>query len=332
MKNKKIRNGNLSYRHGKIYRKRRGYALRFHPGAFLFLMAMVFLLGGTASYFFLQRQTGRMEYGVSGIAAQAGFASEASIEGIPDMVQNTYGGSGAGLGGAGGFTLSDEKISDIQSSEAWKNIFENEYKYPPDLIKALKRNPEILDFASGYLTTPARATGGITKEEALEECPLFLQWDERWGYASYGSSNIGISGCGPTCLSMVLYSLTRDKSLTPDELAKEAMDGGYYVSGVGTAWSFMKEMASNYNVFVIEGDVWEEDIMKTYLNDGRLLICAMGPGDFTDNGHFIVIRGYSNGKFLVNDPFSITNSKRKWDYETIAGQCRQMWAFELIKK
>ena len=62
------------------------------------------------------------------------------------------------------------------------------------------------------------------------------------------------------------------------------------------------------------------------------MICAMGPGDFTDNGHFIVIKGYSDGKFLVNDPFSTANSSKKWDYETIADQCRHIWAFELIQK
>ena len=45
--------------------------------------------------------------------------------------------------------------------------------------------------------------------------PLFLQWDPRWGYTEYGEDSfLGLSGCGPTCLSMVLYYLTGDKSLT----------------------------------------------------------------------------------------------------------------------
>ena len=94
----------------------------------------------------------------------------------------------------------------------------------------------------------------------------------------------------------------------------------------------MEEVAEENNLFVIQDDMWEEDVMETYLKDGKLLICAMGPGDFTDNGHFIVIKGYSDGKFLVNDPFSTANSSKKWDYETIADQCRHIWAFELIQK
>ena len=37
----------------------------------------------------------------------------------------------------------------------------------------------------------------------------------------------------------------------------------------------------------------------------------MGPGDFTNSGHFIVIYDYSRKKFSVNDPFSYTNSSKK---------------------
>lgn len=323
MRTKKIQNGNLSYRHGKRHRKRHGYAFLIHPAVFFILIIAAFMLGMAASYIRFEYLSERNEFSAGSAAAQPGFSSEASMEHIPEIAEDIDGGSGAGLGGSG---------DSIESSEALEEILRYEYKYPPDLINGLKRNPEILDFAAGYLTTPARATGGITKEEAEEEFPLFLQWDKRWGYASYGGSNIGISGCGPTCLSMVLYSLTRDKSFTPDALAKKAMEGGYYVSGVGTAWSFMEEVAEENNLFVIQDDMWEEDVMETYLKDGKLLICAMGPGDFTDNGHFIVIKGYSDGKFLVNDPFSTANSSKKWDYETIADQCRHIWAFELIQK
>ena len=35
------------------------------------------------------------------------------------------------------------------------------------------------------------------------EIPLFLQWDERWGYRSYGGDFLAVTGCGPTALSMV---------------------------------------------------------------------------------------------------------------------------------
>lgn len=76
------------------------------------------------------------------------------------------------------------------------------------------------------------AAGSITSQENTESCMLFLQWDKRWGYVPYGQSNIGISECGPACLSMVLYGLTRDKNLTPDALAGQAMNGGSILKGL----------------------------------------------------------------------------------------------------
>ena len=100
------------------------------------------------------------------------------------------------------------------------------------LLDALRRNPEIADFVAAYPDTEQKAFGGIRESELPEKVPLFIQWDKRWGYVPYGQSNVGISGCGPTCLSMVLYSLTGDKNLTPD-MAGAAGYGGRLLCGRG---------------------------------------------------------------------------------------------------
>ena len=49
--------------------------------------------------------------------------------------------------------------------------------------------------------------------------PLLMQWDERWGYESYGSGLIGWTGCGPTCLSMAAVGLTGDTGWNPAKVA-----------------------------------------------------------------------------------------------------------------
>ena len=56
--------------------------------------------------------------------------------------------------------------------------------------------------------------------------------------------------------------------------------------------------------------------------------CARhGDGDFTDGGHFIVITGYKDGQFSVNDPYSVINTQKKWDYNRLAPQISGLWAF-----
>lgn len=62
------------------------------------------------------------------------------------------------------------------------------------------------------------------------------------------------------------------------------------------------------------------------LEDGALIICIMGPGNFTTGGHFILLTGYENGAFTVNDCNSITRSSRTWTYEELCGEIWNLWA------
>ena len=99
-------------------------------------------------------------------------------------------------------------------------ILENRYIYPDKLLEALANNPEMTDFVMGYEENAGRVEGTLTQDEMEQDFPLFLQWDPRWGYGDYGDgSNIGLAGCGPTCLSMALFFLTVVEILTPDRLA-----------------------------------------------------------------------------------------------------------------
>lgn len=204
--------------------------------------------------------------------------------------------------------------------------------YPEELQEALEKNPELEEFARGYekaMKSGAREDTSdceLTDEELKAEHPLFLQWDKRWGYRAYGNGVIGLSGCGPTCMSMVVYYLTGNKSITPDKTARYANQMGYYVEGSGTAWSFMTEGAANYGLQAEELSL-DEQVMKKRLDNKAVLICAMGPGDFTGSGHFIVIYGYDEEGFLISDPNSVIRSGEHWTYDELFYQIRNLWAY-----
>lgn len=207
-------------------------------------------------------------------------------------------------------------------------VWQNSGLYPEQLLEALANNPEMADFAEGYLEAEHVAAGGLTASETKEKYPLFLQWDPRWGYASYGDNScIGLSGCGPTCLSMALYYLTGDESLTPDVIGDYSMQNGYYMPGTGTLWALLEDVAPQYGVKVSqpEASEWE---MKAALDQGNVLICSMGPGDFTAGGHFIVIYGYDQDGFLVNDPNCVARSRQSWTYDQLDRQMKHLWVFE----
>lgn len=220
-----------------------------------------------------------------------------------------------------------QKLEQLGKSDPTiQKIYKNSSDYPEIMLTALANNPEMADFVAGYPDNDGSVTGGINEQEKGQSFPLFLQWDSRWGYQNYGGDNIGLSGCGPTCLSMVMYYLTRDESFTPDRIAGYSMEHGYYVEGTGTAWALLTDFPSLYGVKVTELGAAEETL-KAELDDGSILICAMRKGDFTLSGHFIVIYGYEDGKFLVNDPNCAARS-RGWSFEQISSQIKNIWAYK----
>lgn len=211
----------------------------------------------------------------------------------------------------------------------FQTIYDHMDQYPEALLNNLCCNPNMLDFALGYQENYDTTSGTLEASE-LDGIPLFIQWDKRWGYDAYGNDVIGLSGCGPTCLSMIVIGLTKNQEATPDKLADYATEHGYYEQNSGTEWSFMDEVAAVYGVqgYYI---YLSKDNMQEELSQGHPLVCAMRSGDFTSQGHFIVIAGMEGDKFLVHDPNSIERSQQLWDYDTLQYQISAIWAFKVAQ-
>ena len=203
-----------------------------------------------------------------------------------------------------------------------KGIFYAEY--PQSLIDLLERNPETEDFVLNY---PFRQEQEIdlTEYDRTAGVPLMLQWDPRWGYLSYGSDVVGITGCGPMCLAMAGFYVTGDETFRPDRVVNFALENGYYVEGYGSSWTLISEGGGKLGLQVTELPLVKEKIFSL-LESGSPIVCAMGKGDFTSTGHFIVLVGTENGLLRVNDPNSRVHSERLWSFEELESQFRNLWA------
>lgn len=208
----------------------------------------------------------------------------------------------------------------------YQEIYDHYDEYPESLMLALSNNSEMLDFVKGYLGAEHVANGGLTRAECKADIPLLIQWDKRWGYAPYGNSDVAISGCAPTCLSMVVVGLTGNTDITPAAVAEYAEEAGYYQEGTGTSWSLMTEGCEHYGIHGQELSLDRNVIMK-HLDAGEPIICSMRPGNFTTAGHFIVLVKEVDGEIMVNDPNSKSRSKILWDYDTLEGQIKNLWGF-----
>lgn len=200
--------------------------------------------------------------------------------------------------------------------------------YPESLVAFMKKYPEATEFVLDYPKYKnVHNEIDITGEVKKGELPLFLQWDVRWGYEQYGSDFLAVTGCGPTCLSMVQCALTGEKKWNPYEVAKMAEREGYYVKGQGSSWELMGAGAQSLGLQVCDVALSAESITDT-LRSGMPIICSVGPGDFTDAGHFIVLAGVeADGSIKIHDPNSKKNSGKSWDIERILPQIKGMWAY-----
>lgn len=199
--------------------------------------------------------------------------------------------------------------------------------YPQDLIDLYERNPETKDFVYEYpLKKDKDYKIDLSKYKKTDSVPLFMQWDQRWGYKKYSGNVIGLTGCGPTCLSMVTVYLSKDTSKNPAWMADFATDHGYASEGNGSAWALFSEGGEELGFDVTEIPLDQQRILDN-LEAGNPIVASMGPGDFTTNGHFVVFSGCEDGKIRVNDPNSKKNSEKLWDYDRISGQIKQLWVF-----
>ena len=196
---------------------------------------------------------------------------------------------------------------------------------PDALVQLYARNPDARDFVRDYPQkkdlTPAIDLSNLAGSKTV---PLLLQWDERWGYREYNESIIGLAGCGPTCLSMVTIYLTGDTSKDPLWMCRFAERNQFNVPGSGSKWALISEGGRMLGLDVTQISLDKDRIYRN-LDVGNPIIVVVGPGDFTTDGHFLVLTGHSGDKVALNDPNSPTNSAKSWDYDTLAGQIQALW-------
>lgn len=222
--------------------------------------------------------------------------------------------------------LSETETRHVKAERLQKKIeTAGQREYPEELKELLEQNEEAYDFVKDYPNRDAYKGKDIDISGDCKEgsVPLLMQWDKRWGYDLYGDAMIGIAGCGPTCMTMAYVYHTGDTQMNPRSMAEFAQENGFHTAD-GTSWDFWTLGASALGLY---GEVisLSENAMKGVLDAGGVIVCSMAPGDFTTTGHFILLRGYDENGFFVNDPNREKNSGKQWDYDTLASQIKNLW-------
>ena len=158
--------------------------------------------------------------------------------------------------------------------------------------------------------------------------PYLYQTDKRWAYRPYTEGGtIGDSGCGPTSLNMVYVYFTGDTAKDPADFCAWTELNGFIDTNL-TSWLLMSEGAARWGLRSIELPA-DASAVTEQLQAGHPVICTVGPGDFTDKGHFLVLSSIDDaGQVWIHDPNSEQNSQKGWDLDRVLRQCRNLWAYD----
>lgn len=161
--------------------------------------------------------------------------------------------------------------------------------------------------------------GDIRFSDGAAQVVYYNQLDKRYAHKPYGTDDIGTYGCGPTCMAMVVSSLTNE-TVDPVEMAHWAYENGYWCSRSGSYHSLIPGAAKAWGLPVQGCGKTEGQRIVDALSQGKLVVAIMLKGHFTSSGHFIVLRGVENGKILVADPANYTRSQQAWDLSIILNE------------
>ena len=193
-----------------------------------------------------------------------------------------------------------------------------------------KSQEEILQYSAIENYSKLKYTHN-TINQGGRDIVYFNQKDKPWNNMLYGFlKTIGISGCGPTSMAIVISTLT-DQDIIPAEAADWSYHNGYLDQGYdkyGEAYaqtyhSFIPAFAIKYGLQCsgISKDTDTETKIREALSSGYLVVAIMGPGHFTDGGHFIVLSGMTDdGDILVVDCASRQRTETTWDINVIISE------------
>ena len=146
------------------------------------------------------------------------------------------------------------------------------------------------------------------QKEYIGDYIYFNQTDSIWN-----NNNLSLrsAGCGPTAVAVCISNLTH-KFVSPVTVAGWAKKEGYYSSS-GSLHSAIPAMASHWNL-QCRGLYKNEKEIERALRSGHMVVGLMGPGYFTNGGHFISLLTINKkGMVEVADVGSRVRSQKTYD-------------------
>lgn len=230
--------------------------------------------------------------------------------------------------------ISPLKIDDLSTSKEKRVTFTNETLSPEAIAILLWPDDEMrrgffLNSQQSYADLLGEGNKVYVDFDFVNIClPIHDYYQTNYRDVAYGNGTIASSGCGPTCIAMLTTYLNGEVT-TPVDVCRWC-EADYYVPGAGTSWSVFPGAADKYGYGCINMGLDYEAVLEEIAN-GNPVVVLVGPGTFTSEGHYMVIKGMtSSGELVLNDPNQKNVDKygtNQFKAETVLGEAKNFWVF-----
>lgn len=183
--------------------------------------------------------------------------------------------------------------------------FEMAYKYP-----FMQNNYENMSF------TPEELDGGAVYMD-----------DERWIYEDYG---VKAQGCVAVAVTMANLAVKHNSDADPVKVMAYADEMGWCGLG-GIEQTAVKDILTHFGMSAEEhffdkdnGEKITEAELKSAVDTEGTAVMAAVRGE-TFGNHALIIRGYDENGFYINDPASSERTAKVWDFSIFENELSYYW-------
>lgn len=215
-------------------------------------------------------------------------------------------------------------------SEEILDIYNFSREYPDELseiiLNFIRDYPEHKDDYASMSFTDAELNSG--------EIPAFYMYDRRWGYEKIGGNFIATDGCAAVAMTMTYAALTHRDDVNPVTVARIAETNGYlnFMGGIDT--SFTNNICASLGLQSVthcfmdadpeKNEPLNEQLLKDLIDrQDRVIFAAMSGETF--GGHAVILRGYDENGFYINDPANEYRTNQCWDYSVFENEMAYCW-------
>lgn len=226
-------------------------------------------------------------------------------------------------------------VEDAETDEKSAYILENADEIPQVVLDLYYTDKETyIDYVYNYVEHKDDYKSMSFTDEELNSggIPNFYMDDLRWCYETIGGRLIKTGGCSVVSISMVYVGLTGDGYYDPVRVSRAAEEVGAsgFLGGIKNSemGNVIEKIGLKYNCYNFDPDEGgsgkpDEAEMKSILDNGRPLILNMKGETF--GSHAMVLTGYDETGFFLNDPASEEKSARTWKFDELSAEILRYW-------